>query len=123
MEHCKGKRSFAGAYLKKEGELMAVYGEKYPKPSGMDCINLYHGAGRNTAADLPPDLCRDSDKAHESEQSERKSEKRSLFDGLIDEFLDGGIDSDKLLVAAILYMLIKEGADIKLIIALGYILM
>lgn len=37
--------------------------------------------------------------------------------------LDGGIDSDKLLVAVLLYLLIKEGADIKLIIALGYILM
>lgn len=41
----------------------------------------------------------------------------------IDDFLGGGIDDDKLLIAALLYMLIKEGADIKLIIALGYILL
>ena len=42
---------------------------------------------------------------------------------MIEQFFDSRLDSDKLLIAALLYMLIKEGADIKLIIALGYILM
>ena len=102
---------------------MAVYGERFPKRPDRDCLNLYHGTGCSTAADLPPNLCRNSDTVNESERAEHKSDKRSFFDGLIDEFLDGGIDSDKLLIAAVLYMLIKEGADIKLIIALGYILM
>ena len=46
-----------------------------------------------------------------------------MLEKILEEFWDGKIDSDKLLIAALLYMLIKEGADIKLIIALGYILM
>ena len=46
-----------------------------------------------------------------------------FLDALFDDIFDGAMDSDKLLIGAIIYMLIKEGADIKLIIALGYILM
>ncbi|MCH5192871.1 MAG: hypothetical protein J1F11_02845 [Oscillospiraceae bacterium] len=34
-----------------------------------------------------------------------------------------GIESDKLLLMALIYLLIKENADIKLIIALGYLLL
>lgn len=37
--------------------------------------------------------------------------------------LSGSIDRDTLLVAALLYLLIKEGGDMKLILALGYILL
>lgn len=123
MEYCKGKRTSTGADLTKGGVSMAVYGEKFPKRSDMDCFKLYHGTGRNTAADLPPDICKKETPESETESPNDKNTKRHLFDSLIDEFLDGGIDSDKLLIAALLYMLIKEGADIKLIIALGYILM
>ena len=101
---------------------MAVYGERSSKHQDMHCFKLYHGTGRNTAADLPPDICQKEMKEHISEQQEDKNTKNRIFDSLVDEFLDDGIDSDKLLIAAILYMLIKEGADIKLIIALGYIL-
>ena len=102
---------------------MAVYREKSPKRSGIDCFKLYHGTGRNTAADLPPDIMECCNSASKSDCSEDINSKRGLFEKIIDEFFEGGIDSDKLLIAAILYMLIKEGADIKLIIALGYILM
>ena len=102
---------------------MAIYGERSPKHTDMNCFRLYHSTGHNTAVDLPPDICQKEKSEHFSEQHEDKNAKSRIFDSLIDEFLDGGIDSDKLLIAAILYMLIKEGADIKLIIALGYILM
>ena len=34
-----------------------------------------------------------------------------------------GIENDKLLLIALLYLLIKENADIKLILALGYLLL
>ena len=34
-----------------------------------------------------------------------------------------GIESDKLLLMALIYLLIKENADIKLILALGYLLL
>jgi hypothetical protein len=123
MEHCKGKRSFAGAYLKRGGELMAVYGDFSYKKKDRRCVNLYHCKGHNAAADLPPDIRECDAPPPEKQKSESKIEKSALFSNLIDEFLDGGIDSDKLLVAVILYLLVKEGADIKLIIALGYILM
>ena len=97
---------------------MVMYGSKYPKKEHM---NLYHGIHRKAAADVPPS----SDKkepVHEDCNSEHSS-KSKLFDDLIDEFFDGKIDNDKLLIGALMYMLIKEGADMKLIIALGYILM
>ena len=123
MEHCKGKRSFAGVDLKRGGELMAVYGDFTNKKKGRECLNLHHCKGHNAAADLPPDIRECDNPPPVKEKTEKTREKSALFSNLIDEFLDGGIDSDKLLIAAILYALVKEGADIKLIIALGYILM
>lgn len=43
--------------------------------------------------------------------------------GIIDRLLGSGTDSDKLLILALMFLLIKEGADMKLIFALGYILL
>ena len=46
--------------------------------------------------------------------------------GILDMFagdIPGLNDPDKLLIAALLLLLIREGADIKLILALGYILL
>lgn len=42
---------------------------------------------------------------------------------ILSGLLSGSIDRDTLLVAALLYLLIKEGGDMKLILALGYILL
>ena len=42
---------------------------------------------------------------------------------LLGGILPNGIDSDTLLIAALLFLLLKEGGDIKLVIALGYILL
>ncbi len=42
---------------------------------------------------------------------------------LLGSILPDGIDSDTLLIAALLFMLLKEGGDIRLVIALGYILL
>ncbi len=44
----------------------------------------------------------------------------SLFSGL---FHDGKPDNDKIIIIALIVLLAKEGADIKLLLALGYILM
>ena len=43
--------------------------------------------------------------------------------GLFEGALTGELDREKLLLAALLYLLIREGADMKLILALGYILL
>ncbi len=42
---------------------------------------------------------------------------------VLDEFLGGKLDKDKLLIAALLFLLLREGGDKKLILALGYILL
>lgn len=86
-----------------------------------DTAKLYNGNMRKMAVDLPPDNKEKCD-SQESEKVQ-KLRKSELFDKMIEQFFDSRLDSDKLLIAALLYMLIKEGADIKLIIALGYILM
>jgi hypothetical protein len=96
---------------------MAVYNKGSRKESGCENMKIYQSCPRNIAADIPPESESCSDR------SDYKSSDNSPFKKIIDDFLDGGIDSDKLLIAVLLYLLIKEGADIKLIIALGYILM
>ena len=81
-----------------------------------DGINICHGSHHRAAVDIPP--------LPENETEESASgTKKSIFDDIANEFFGGSIDSDKLLIALIIYMLIKEGADIKLILALGYILL
>ena len=102
---------------------MAVYDLNKPRRGNE---KLYRGVYRTPAADLPPQ--RKCEEVYEkeciNEKQDVKSEKeKKVLEGLVDEFFEGGVDSDKLLIAVLLYMLIKEGADIKLIIALGYILM
>lgn len=47
--------------------------------------------------------------------------KSIISDGL-NKLLEGGFDSDKLTIIALIIILAKEGADMKLILALGYIL-
>jgi hypothetical protein len=93
-----------------------------------DSARLYtNGRLRKAAVDLPPDnqekCCEKEDIPKKEDTRPQNQKKSEIFDKLFGEFFDSGIDSDKLLIAALLYMLIKEGADIKLILALGYILM
>lgn len=44
-------------------------------------------------------------------------------DNLLEEFFGEKPDTEKLLIAALIFLLLKEKADMKLIIALGYILL
>lgn len=53
-----------------------------------------------------------------------KKNNSNFFGGLLSGlFTDGKIDNDKILIIALIIILAKEGADLKLLIALGYILM
>ena len=52
-----------------------------------------------------------------------KQQGRGAGDFLGKLFSDGKPDSDVLLTAALIYLLYKEGADIKLMLALAYILL
>lgn len=98
---------------------MAVYNRNGGKERGCENMRIYQNCPRNIAADIPPN----EDKRCENKAKSSQSPTVSSLKSILDDLLDGGIDSDKLLVAVLMYLLIKEGADIKLIIALGYILM
>ena len=43
--------------------------------------------------------------------------------GFLEYLVGDKIDSEKLMLAALIFLLLKEGADMKLILALGYILL
>ncbi|MCR5707783.1 hypothetical protein SAMN02910353_01722 [Ruminococcus sp. YRD2003] len=64
----------------------------------------------------PPAIEQKADKPPQPHGSPRR---RDLLGGILPD----GIDSDTLLIAALLFLLLKEGGDIKLVIALGYILL
>lgn len=64
----------------------------------------------------PPETEQKADKPPQPHGSPRR---RDLLGGLLPD----GIDSDTLLIAALLFLLLKEGGDIRLVIALGYILL
>jgi len=53
----------------------------------------------------------------------RKRYNKNDLNDILNKIFDGKIDSDKLIIIALMILLLKEGADIKLIIALGYILL
>ncbi|MDE5835020.1 MAG: hypothetical protein K2K02_10450 [Ruminococcus sp.] len=42
---------------------------------------------------------------------------------ILEKIFGKNLESDKLLVLALMFMLVREGADMKLILALGYILL
>ena len=42
---------------------------------------------------------------------------------LLRQILSGGTDKDKLLIGALMFALLREGGDMRLILALGYILL
>lgn len=48
---------------------------------------------------------------------------RQAFPETLSRFIEGGLDKEKLTIIALMIILAKEGADMKLILALGYILM
>ena len=58
-----------------------------------------------------------------SENRNIKRKEKDRVHNVLEELLDGPIDGDKLLIAALILLLIREGGDKKLILALGYILL
>ena len=71
---------------------------------------------------------RNSLKINENERKENASavykNNSNPLNGLLSGFFtDGKIDNDKIIIIALIFILAKEGADLKLLIALGYILM
>lgn len=55
-----------------------------------------------------------------SSNKKQNSNSNNILSGL---FSNGKLDNDKILIIALIIILAKEGADLKLLLALGYILM
>lgn len=79
-------------------------------------MSVYGGNFRNVnnirqsgGADIPPCI----------KEKKMTAPKRGMFGGILPK----GIDRDTLLIAALLLILIKEGGDMKLILALAYIIL
>ncbi len=102
-----------------------------------------HSKSRNTGvqAALPPVPAESSESQSEKAESEKKAQDSTQkqeneheqsksgnvpgnpISSLLSEFLGGGkLDSDKIIIIALIFILAREGADIKLLLALGYIL-
>lgn len=74
-------------------------------------------------ADIPPVR---TDNVSEPLPSDCRDNNKNTADSLnriIQNIIGDGSDSDKLLVIALIFLLAREGADMKLILALGYILL
>lgn len=81
--------------------------------------NRGYNAGRfGKNADIPPAMNNNinniSTPAHSA---------GNQLNSLLEMFSGDNQDSDKLLILALMFLLIKDGADMKLILALGYILL
>lgn len=76
----------------------------------------YNKSGRfRRPADIPPN------RDHIS--TPRPPDTGKSLNNIIESILGNGQDSDRLLILALMFLLAKDGADMKLILALGYILL
>lgn len=111
---------------------MAVQNRRYINKMRRDAIGRSHSIGKRcgsyTESDIPPDMMDVCDSAADEEKTVQPQAKppdsihMKNKSGILEEVL-GSIDKDTLLIAAMLILLMKEGGDKRLIIALGYILM
>ena len=63
-------------------------------------------------------------KAEETHRTQKAPQSSSLLSGLLGGNLgDIKIDEEKALIGLLIYILYKQGADIKLLLALGYLLL
>lgn len=104
---------------------MAVYNNRQMNKMRQDAIRrsqeMYSRSAVNSSH-YSEDRREDTAPQKESRPIEKKQTGIQL-NKIIDDFFGDSIDADKLLIAALIWLLIKEGADKKLIIALGYILL
>ena len=85
--------------------------------------------------DMPPKLSQQDNESHSKEQgsfgeanrgasfSNNTKRDGNMLPDMLSRLFEGKIDSDKLIIIALMVILAREGADMKLILALGYILL
>ena len=105
---------------------MAAYNRG--QPGGMNRRNMYNRSAvssshysQNSREDKAPETSEKSDEKPDEKNIEKPMENQ--ISRLAEQISGSALDTDKLLVAALILLLLKEGADPKLILALGYIFM
>lgn len=88
-----------------------------PPPEIQSGPEINHTAAKSTAAKRET---QSRSFSHNNSAKRRSGGLNSLFSGF---FTDGKPDNDKIIIIALIVILAREGADIKLLMALGYILM
>lgn len=84
----------------------------------------HYSQGSRKSPDIPPvEHIRCDKKADETLIIEKSIKNPNDLKEKLSALLSGKIDSDKLIIIALMIILAREGADIKLILALGYILL
>ena len=94
-----------------------------------DNHGFYNGSAHGKSS--PYNNTGDMQNKYKEEEKEEKEEKEppasigNLFNGVLNNILydsQGKIDSEKIIILGLIFLLAKEGVDIKLLLALGYIL-
>lgn len=92
-------------------------------------INSSHySQGSRQNADIPPKPEKEEAKSEQQPSAVQNINKpaqkpKNQLTELFSKFTEGKIDNDKLIIIALIIILLKEGADKKLILALGYVLL
>ncbi|MGN0575404.1 MAG: hypothetical protein ACI4J2_05170 [Ruminococcus sp.] len=86
-------------------------------------VNTAHySQGSRKSPDLPP-VQQEKKEIPETPKNNQPVQRVNQPPEILNRLFDGKIDSDKLMIIALMILLLKEGADMKLIIALAYILL
>lgn len=87
----------------------------------------HYSQGDRRKGDVPPaeKACAEVSESKKNESQDIRANHRndSQLSEFIDNLFQGKLDSDKLMILMLMIILIREGADLKLILALGYILL
>ncbi len=82
-----------------------------------------YDSGYFRRADIPPVRQNNISEPLLSDFQDKEKTTTDSLKQIIENIIGKSPDSDKLLVIALIFLLLKEGADMKLILALGYILL
>lgn len=85
----------------------------------------HYSQGSENRGDIPPqeNTAENEKKTDIPNKIKPVKKKDPQLSDMINKIFQGKLDGDKLLIIMLMMMLMKEGADLKLIIALGYILL
>lgn len=108
--------------MRSRGTVNTVTVEPVPD-SGKSLPQLRLQSGKNGTRFEPVERKRDVPKKEAPKSTEKPVPKSSTQNTPVRNLQHAGIDGEKLLLIALMYLLIAENADIKLILAIGYLIL